>query len=106
MATTTKKKPRAVRVGWELDDLQVAIEGIRRLVDRLHGESDGDASEIASSVGALLGLVATRLRDLRRAIQGAIDPGTLGSANVSPARPGEQDVFLVVEQPTRKARKE
>jgi hypothetical protein len=74
-------QPRTIRLAWELGDLEAAVEAVRQQAESLQGEGDRESSRAASGITAILSLVGTRLRDLRRAVQGEIDPSYMRTVN-------------------------
>ena len=71
---------KTVALGWELMEIQQAVDAARILIDGIQYDQLGNDHDVKAAPGAAsatLALVGLRLRDLCRAVQGTKNPAEI-----------------------------
>lgn len=92
---------KAVSISAELATIQCAVEGTLALLDEEHLVAGLDV-EAGRRVAAVLVLAWCRLRDLDRAVRGALDPAQLWAEHNAALEPGAGDEPDVILKPFRR----
>lgn len=93
---------KTLSLGWELMEIQSAVEGARILIDGIRQQqfgSEHDEKVAPHAASAALTLVSLRLRDLWRAVQGMANPAETIWAhhNATDLRAGDEhhdDIYM------------
>jgi hypothetical protein len=93
--TATPSSPKALSLAFEVDELERAIDGARVLLDEYRLGSITDAADeehVPRHVSAILGIVAARMRLVRSAVRGGLNPKLVWSPfNAQPGPPQAGD---------------
>ncbi len=99
MTNTNKSTTKACSLALELEQLEHAAEAatvLTKLVRDKRAANDDEAARLPVLSGAVVSLLGSRLRDLRRVVRGQRDPGEFWSpacdASPTPSASDDQDV--------------